>query len=66
MAGEKKLGKIIEGFLEEEELAEEQYLDLANALNYFGYIPESKRVFDIAIDEGRHKEILKRILRKLK
>ncbi len=66
MAEEKKLRNIIEGFLEEEESAGEEYLDLANALNYFRYIPESKKVFEIAIDEGRHKEILKRILRKLK
>lgn len=66
MAGEKKLRAYIEDFLEEEESAGEQYVDLANALKYFGYIPESEKVFDIAIDEGKHREILKRVLKKLK
>lgn len=66
MAGEKRLRADIEDFLEEEEFAGEKYVDLANALKYFGYISESEKIFDIAIDEGRHKEILKRVLRKLK
>lgn len=66
MDGEKELRIIIEGFLEEEESAGEEYVDLANALKYFGYIPESEKVFNIAVDEGRHKGTLKRILKKLK
>lgn len=66
MAGEKELRKIIESFLEEEEFAGEEYIDLANSLKYFGYISESEKIFDIAIDEGRHREILKRVLKKLK
>lgn len=66
MAGEKKLKAYIENFLEEEAFAGEQYVDLANALKYFGYIPESEKIFDIAIDEGRHREILKKVLKKLK
>jgi rubrerythrin len=66
VAGEKELRTIIEGFLEEEESAGEQYVDLANALKYFGYISESEKIFDIAINEGQHREILKRVLKKLK
>lgn len=65
MAGEKDLRTIIEGFLEEEASAGEEYVDLANMLKYFGYIPESEKIFDIAIDEGRHRATLKRVLKKL-
>ncbi len=66
MGGEKELRTIIEGFLEEEESAGDEYVDLANALKYFGYILESEKVFDIAINEGQHKKILKQVLKKLK
>jgi hypothetical protein len=65
MEGEKDLRIIIEGFLEEEASAGEEYVDLANMLKYFGYLPESEKIFNIAIDEGRHRKTLKQILKKL-